>query len=222
MTSQHLTKQYVSLRIYTPINCYEVISLSPFPFLHSLSCSLSFPLSLPHSSVPPPLPPPFPFLNSLSCSLSFPLFLPHSSVLPLPLSLSFSLSLNQVGKYTTTAEGIEAEPHPLWEYPAYARSDVAELLTFDLTNPVPEKATLKVEGEIVLNDFNKPCHGVALWMEYHLTDSLSSSGGLLKVKEERRGRERGREREGERERERERERKREKREKRERERERER
>ena len=56
------------------------------------------------------------------------------------------------------------------------------MLTFDLTSSVPEKAVLKEEGEIVLNDLNKPCHGVALWMEYHLTDTRSSSGGLLKVR----------------------------------------
>jgi hypothetical protein len=116
-----------------------------------------------------------------------------------------------VGKYTTTAEGIEAEPHPLWEYPAYPRSEVTELLTFDLTVGVPEKAVLKNEGEIALNDLNKPCHGVSLWMEYRLTDTRTVSGGLIKVRkiegEGERDRGRGREREevGERERERERE-----------------
>ena len=69
------------------------------------------------------------------------------------LILSHSLSLSlKVGKYTTTAEGIEAEPHPLWEYPAYPRSEVVELMTFDLTVGVPEKAVLKNEGEISLND----------------------------------------------------------------------
>lgn len=105
-------------------------------------------------------------------------------------SLSFdSLSLTlKVGKYTTTAEGIEAEPHPLWEYPAYPRSEVTELLTFDLTVGVPEKTMLKNEGEIPLNDLNKPCHGVALWMEYHLTDARTVSGGLVKVRERNGGR----------------------------------
>ena len=102
-----------------------------------------------------------------------------------------------MGKYTTTAEGIEAEPHPLWEYPAYPRSEVTELLTFDLTVGVPEKAVLKNEGEIALNDLNKPCHGVALWMEYRLTDARTVSGGLVKVREREGGRQR--EREGRRE-----------------------
>ena len=96
-------------------------------------------------------------------------------------SLSLSLPPLQVGKYTTTAEGIETEPHPLWEYPAYPRSEVIELLTFDLTTDVPEKAVLKNEGEIPLNDLNKPCHGVVLWMDYRLTDARTASGGLLKV-----------------------------------------
>ena len=54
-------------------------------------------------------------------------------------------------------------------------------MNFDLTSNVPEKAVLKVEGEMTLNDLNKPCHGVVLWMEYHLTDAWSSSGGLMKV-----------------------------------------
>lgn len=102
-----------------------------------------------------------------------------------------------MGKYTTTAEGIEAEPHPLWEYPAYPRSEVTELLTFDLTVDVPEKTILKNEGEIALNDLNKPCHGVALWMEYHLTDARTVSGGLVKVRQRGR-RNQKRERESER------------------------
>ena len=112
------------------------------------------------------------------------------------LSLSLSLSLSfKVGKYTTTAEGIEAEPHPLWEYPTYPRSEITELLTFDLTVGVPEKAMLKNEGEIALSDLNKPCHGVALWMEYRLTDARTVSGGLVKVRERGRGGESERERE---------------------------
>ena len=56
-------------------------------------------------------------------------------------------------------------------------------MTFDLTVGVPEKTVLKNEGEIALNDLNKPCHGVALWMEYRLTDAKTVSGGLLKVRE---------------------------------------
>ena len=77
---------------------------------------------------------------------------------------------------------------------------MTELLTFDLTVAVPEKATLKNEGEIALNDLNKPCHGVALWMEYRLTDARTVSGGLVKVGEEGEieGEERTRERERER------------------------
>ena len=61
-------------------------------------------------------------------------------------------------------------------------------MTFDLTVGVPEKTVLKNEGEIALNDLNKPCHGVALWMEYRLTDAKTVSGGLLKVRERERER----------------------------------
>ena len=64
-------------------------------------------------------------------------------------------------------------------------------MNFDLTSNVPEKAVLKVEGEMTLNDLNKPCHGVVLWMEYHLTDARTSSGGLVKVSDGRREREGG-------------------------------
>ena len=63
-------------------------------------------------------------------------------------------------------------------------------MTVDLTVGVPEKTVLKNEGEIALNDLNKPCHGVALWMEYRLTDAKTVSGGLLKVRERERERER--------------------------------
>ena len=79
---------------------------------------------------------------------------------------------------------------------------MTELMTFDLTMAVPEKAVLKNEGEIPLNDLNKPCHGVVLWMEYRLNDARTVSCGLLKVlmRERVRERERGEERERERER----------------------
>lgn len=35
---------------------------------------------------------------------------------------------------------------------------------------------------MMLNDFNKTCHGVVLWMDYQLTDELVSTTGLLKVR----------------------------------------
>ena len=77
---------------------------------------------------------------------------------------------------------MEPEPHPLWEYPSHARSDVCELMNFDLTCPVPENTTQSVNGSMVLNTLNETCHGVVLWMDYQLTDEITSTTGLLKVK----------------------------------------
>lgn len=57
-----------------------------------------------------------------------------------------------------------------------------ELINFDLSCPVPENTTLSVSGSMMLNDFNKTCHGVVLWMDYQLTDELVSTTGLLKVR----------------------------------------
>ena len=77
-----------------------------------------------------------------------------------------------------TPEGIEAEPHPLWEYPSYPRSDVHALLTFDFSKSVQDKDLLDVEGEMVLRERGGPCNGVVLWMEYALTKDVSVSTGL--------------------------------------------
>lgn len=88
----------------------------------------------------------------------------------------------QVGKVSTTEEGVEPEPHPLWEYPAYARSEVTELMNFDLCSLVPEAMTLRATGVIPLNKLqSKPCHGVVLWMDYQLSENTSASTGLIKV-----------------------------------------
>ena len=77
---------------------------------------------------------------------------------------------------------MEPEPHPLWEYPSHARSEVCELMNFDLSCPVPENTTLSASGSMMLNDLSKTCHGVVLWMDYQLTDELVSTTGLLKVR----------------------------------------
>ena len=70
----------------------------------------------------------------------------------------------------------------MWEYPSYPRSKMCTLMTFDLYSPIVDKAKLRGNGEIVLNQNSAPCHGVVLWMDYMLTDKLSVSTGLLKVK----------------------------------------
>ena len=54
-------------------------------------------------------------------------------------------------------------------------------MNFDLTCSVPENTTLSVNGSMVLNNLNKTCHGVVLWMDYQLTDDITSTTGLLKV-----------------------------------------
>ena len=55
-------------------------------------------------------------------------------------------------------------------------------MNFDLTCPVPENTTLSANGSMVLNTLNETCHGVVLWMDYQLTDEITSTTGLLKVK----------------------------------------
>uniref|UniRef100_A0A8C2G563 Protein arginine N-methyltransferase n=1 Tax=Cyprinus carpio TaxID=7962 RepID=A0A8C2G563_CYPCA len=70
-------------------------------------------------------------------------------------------------------ESLEAEPHPLWEYPCRALTKPRPVLTFDFTQCVPEQPV------------NRHCHGVALWMEYQLTEDITVSMGLTKpVREE--------------------------------------
>uniref|UniRef100_A0A3B4F5J2 Protein arginine N-methyltransferase n=1 Tax=Pundamilia nyererei TaxID=303518 RepID=A0A3B4F5J2_9CICH len=68
-------------------------------------------------------------------------------------------------------ESREAEPHPLWEYPCRALTQSAATMTFDFTQCLPQQpiSSQGLEGR---------CHGVALWMEYHLTDDITVSAGL--------------------------------------------
>ena len=89
----------------------------------------------------------------------------------------------QVEKHTTTPEGIEAEPHPLWEYSSYARSGVHDLMTFDFSAAIPSNTLLEENGEMVLDC--SPCHAVVLWMEYTLTEitATTASTGLKHVRE---------------------------------------
>ncbi|XP_072836614.2 protein arginine N-methyltransferase 7 [Pogona vitticeps] len=79
-------------------------------------------------------------------------------------------------------ESREAEPHPLWEYPCKSLSDPLEVLTFNFQQTVPEHMIRK-EGLLSLSRPGKS-HGAVLWMDYHLTGSLSISTGLLQVSNE--------------------------------------
>ncbi|MBN3298187.1 ANM7 methyltransferase, partial [Amia calva] len=73
-------------------------------------------------------------------------------------------------------ESREAEPHPLWEYPCRALSQPCKVMTFDFHQCVPEEP-MKSQGSVALVRKGR-CHGVALWMEYHLTDDITVSTGL--------------------------------------------
>uniref|UniRef100_A0A8C1T8T1 Protein arginine methyltransferase 7 n=1 Tax=Cyprinus carpio TaxID=7962 RepID=A0A8C1T8T1_CYPCA len=71
-------------------------------------------------------------------------------------------------------ESWEAEPHPLWEYPCRALTKPQPVLTFDFTQCVPEQP-VNSDGTV-----RGRCHGVALWMEYQLTEDITVSLGLTK------------------------------------------
>lgn len=73
-------------------------------------------------------------------------------------------------------ESREAEPHPLWEYPCRALTRSESVMTFDFTQSVPQQP-ISSQGSLPLIRAGR-CHGVALWMEYHLTDDITVSGGL--------------------------------------------
>ncbi|XP_005751263.1 protein arginine N-methyltransferase 7 [Pundamilia nyererei] len=73
-------------------------------------------------------------------------------------------------------ESREAEPHPLWEYPCRALTQSAATMTFDFTQCLPQQP---ISSQGLLSFIREGrCHGVALWMEYHLTDDITVSAGL--------------------------------------------
>ncbi|KAF3854353.1 hypothetical protein F7725_022408 [Dissostichus mawsoni] len=74
-------------------------------------------------------------------------------------------------------ESREAEPHPLWEYPCRALTPPTAVMTFDFTQCVPQKP-ISSQGSLPFTRIGR-CHGVALWMEYHLTDDITVSAGLI-------------------------------------------
>lgn len=75
-------------------------------------------------------------------------------------------------------ESREAEPHPLWEYPCRALSQSTAIMTFDFTQCVPQQP-ISSQGLLPFIRTGR-CHGVVLWMEYHLTDDITVSGGLIR------------------------------------------
>ncbi|XP_033942749.1 protein arginine N-methyltransferase 7 isoform X2 [Pseudochaenichthys georgianus] len=74
-------------------------------------------------------------------------------------------------------ESLEAEPHPLWEYPCRALTPPTAVMTFDFTQCVPQQP-ISSQGSLPFTRIGH-CHGVALWMEYHLTDDITVSAGLI-------------------------------------------
>lgn len=73
-------------------------------------------------------------------------------------------------------ESREAEPHPLWEYPCRALTDPSSVMTFDFTQCLPQQP-ISSQGTLPFIRDGR-CHGIALWMEYHLTDDITVSSGL--------------------------------------------
>ncbi|XP_062856906.1 protein arginine N-methyltransferase 7 [Trichomycterus rosablanca] len=73
-------------------------------------------------------------------------------------------------------ESREAEPHPLWEYPCHALTKPVPVMTFDFQQCVPDQP-ISSHGSVPLTGRGR-CHGVALWMEYNLTDDITVSMGL--------------------------------------------
>ncbi|MFT7816880.1 protein arginine N-methyltransferase 7 isoform X2 [Arapaima gigas] len=71
----------------------------------------------------------------------------------------------------------EAEPHSLWEYPCRVLTPPCTAMTFDFTQLVP-KEPLNSKGTTLFVRSGR-CHGVVLWMEYHLTDDITVSTGLI-------------------------------------------
>ncbi|XP_035521546.1 protein arginine N-methyltransferase 7 [Morone saxatilis] len=74
-------------------------------------------------------------------------------------------------------ESREAEPHPLWEYPCRALTQSSAVMTFDFTQCIPQEP-ISSQGSLPLIRTGR-CHGVVLWMEYHLTDDIVVSAGLI-------------------------------------------
>ncbi|XP_062402866.1 protein arginine N-methyltransferase 7 [Sardina pilchardus] len=74
-------------------------------------------------------------------------------------------------------ESREAEPQPLWEYPCRALTEPRPVMTFDFQQCVPEQP-VNSQGSVPLLR-RGCCHGIALWMEFQLTDDVSLSMGLV-------------------------------------------
>jgi hypothetical protein len=66
------------------------------------------------------------------------------------------------------------EPHPLWEYPAYPLSDIYEIYSVDVTEPIEKEANC-IKNTIKLN-----CQGnlnaIVIWHELIFDDGVINTG----------------------------------------------
>ncbi|KAK6635347.1 hypothetical protein RUM44_000598 [Polyplax serrata] len=70
------------------------------------------------------------------------------------------------------------EAQPLWEYPGIALSLPLTFFEFDFSSCVPQNK-LQKNGTMEMTSSGR-CDGIALWMEYDLTDNCSISFGPVK------------------------------------------
>jgi len=80
-----------------------------------------------------------------------------------------------------TSHGIALEPHHLWEYPCRALTEEFTIMKFDFTSNIPSQK-MTSEGNVNLK---RPgtFHGVAIWMDFHLTEKLTVTTGLQQNQE---------------------------------------
>ena len=73
------------------------------------------------------------------------------------------------------------EPHPLWEYPSYALSEVFPVISFDFTTSVPRDSTITSSGQVTI-DSNR--YVPATWLVFcacyvHLYPCVLSDDSML-------------------------------------------
>ncbi|XP_037109470.1 protein arginine N-methyltransferase 7 isoform X2 [Syngnathus acus] len=99
---------------------------------------------------------------------------PNATILP--CSATLHMVAVEFQKSLDIQESREAEPHPLWEYPCRALTQSTAVMTFDFTHCIPQQPIISQGALPFIRSGN--CHGVAMWLEYHLTRDISVSVGL--------------------------------------------
>ncbi|XP_071172911.1 protein arginine N-methyltransferase 7-like [Mytilus edulis] len=62
------------------------------------------------------------------------------------------------------------EPHPLWEYPCQARSDIQKVYTFDYTDFITKKSLPCITNTELNIKSHGNCNGVVLWADFDFGD----------------------------------------------------